>query len=69
MRLYLASTTSTRSALRGGLSLTRATRPAKAMPAFGPVDGQCRCGAARTGAARNHPWRDCPACRPALATR
>ena len=70
MRLYLASTTVNSSvAQRPGHVLTRAGRPSKSMPAFGPVADTCRCGAARSITARNHPWRDCPNCTPVLATR
>lgn len=62
MRLYLASTSTTTSALRLGHTLTRATRPVKGMPASGPIADTCRCGAVRTAAARTRPWRDCPDC-------
>lgn len=68
MRLYLASTMSNGSApRRAGHVLTRANRPVKAMPAFGPVADTCRCGADRSATAS--PWRDCPKCAPVLATR
>lgn len=68
MRLYLASTTSS-SARRSGHVLTRANRPVKAMPAFGPVADTCRCGADRSTTSRTRPWRDCPQCTPVRSAR
>ncbi len=68
MRLYVASTLPNGSAARrSGPVLTRANRPVKAMPAFGPVADTCRCGADRSTNASL--WRDCPQCSPVLATR
>ncbi len=65
MRLYLASTIAGASAVRrSGHTLTRAGRPMKVMPAFGPVADTCRCGADRSTTARTRPWRDCPRCTP-----
>jgi hypothetical protein len=69
MRLYVASTLPTGSAVRrSGHVITRASRPVKAMPAFGPVADTCRCGAGRSATAQNRPWRDCSQCTPVLAT-
>ena len=70
MRLYLASTTAGGSAVRRSRHvLTRAGRPLKGMPAFGPVADICRCGADRSPTARTRPWRDCPRCTPVRSAR